>query len=448
MLGWEYPPRICGGLGVACHGLAEELAKRVSLRLIVPGGVGGEMPEEARPGAVPVERLEWFRGVRLERVAVRLFPYATDWQDVGLEVVEARRRIAAAEKIESPAAGGTSSAPAGPPVIELDALYGPQLPEAVEAFAEAVEERVAGESWEAVHAHDWMTWPAALRLREKLRVPVVLHVHSLQFDRAGPGARDRIWSIEEQAMAMADRVVAVSARSARICAESYGVDRKKLRVVFNGGGSSEEPPGRSRAAGLTVVFVGRLTPQKGPLLFLEVAARIRRRHRGVKFVMLGEGEMRAVLEERAERLQLDDVLEMPGFVPPEEVATRVREAAVFFMPSVSEPFGLAALEAARLGVPVVLSEQCGVGEVLRSAPRVHFWDIDGAAKEILSLLERPAERRALGDAMRQEAARVTWKEAADRLVEVFRELPTGVELRQTSGEGLTVLGTGEHGSPQ
>ena len=347
MLGWEYPPMINGGLGVACEGLVGAMRTAAEVRLLLPGEVeGGES------------------GGGIQRI------------------------------------GAYGSG---------DGLYGDGLRERVLGFAEAVVEDVEGSEFDLIHAHDWMTLVAGMAVKARTGKPLVAHVHSLEFDRSGPGERGWVFEIEKEGMNQADVVVAVSAYTAEICEQMYGIDRGKVAVVHNGvTGGGERSPGREAL----VVFVGRLARQKGPEMFGRIATVVRERFPGVRFVVAGDGELRESLAGAP--------VEMAGFLGRREIRELLSRAKVFCMPSLSEPFGIAALEAALSGVAVVVSKQSGVREVLGSARLVDAGDEAGWIEQVCKLLGDEEERRRVAEAVRAEAERCSWEAAAAKMLGVYR----------------------------
>lgn len=415
MLGWEFPPATHGGLGVACFGLAKALAEEVELEVIVPqtGGppltdrfrvTGTVRPAEAADRQAP-HRYESF--TRVERVPVALDPYGTD------VVVRCGERRSTGRRPEA-----ADAAPAG----SSGELYGPDLDEKVAEYARAVVELARRRDFDLIHAHDWLTFPAALELKRISGKPLVVHVHSLQFDRAGPQWRDKVWEIERRGMLGADRVIPVSRYTGTICTEHYGIDRRKIRPVHNGA----EPVRRYRSAKpfpeKLVLFLGRLTAQKGPEFFLEIAERVLARTGNVRFVMAGGGERMRPLVEKGAFRGLGGRFHFTGFLDRGKVAELLSMTDVYCMPSVSEPFGLSALEAAQFGIPAVISRQSGVAEVLRGALTADFRDTTAMAEHIVRLLEDDEFRaRVAGEAERDIRA-ATWERSAENVLAVFREL--------------------------
>jgi glycosyltransferase involved in cell wall biosynthesis len=394
MLGWEYPPRISGGLGTACSGIVRALASRgVDVELVLPratgeedgGGARIQDASRARVSAAPRE------------LESPLRPYLDE------SAYEAQRSVA------PPLRGG----------------YGASLGQEVQRYARAVVELVHDEHYDLIHAHDWMTYPAGLALREELDRPLVCHVHACEYDRSGARPDPRIVAVEERALRASDRVVCVSHYTAGVLSARFDFDESKVRVVHNGVEieTTEDRPGPRRTIPEPIVlFLGRLTGQKAPLAFLDVAALVLREESTVKFVLAGHGDLSRAVIERAAELGIARSVHFTGFLEGPEVVRAYAMADVYVMPSVSEPFGLAPLEAASHGAAVILSRQSGVAEVLASALRVDHWDVEGFARRILLLLRRPDLREALARGARREVARLSWGRAAVALERVYEEL--------------------------
>jgi glycosyltransferase involved in cell wall biosynthesis len=223
-------------------------------------------------------------------------------------------------------------------------------------------------------------------------------------------------------MQQADRVVAVSRRVAAICSERYGVDPSRLRVVYNGVASDARPAAPSRLPGPLVLFLGRVTLQKGPDWFVEAARRVLDVEPAATFVLAGTGDMLPRAIERAAELGIAHRMLFPGFVDRERASALFAAADVFVMPSVSEPFGIVPLEAMDRGVPVIVSRQSGSAELLRNALKVDFWDVEGLASKIVSVLRYRALSAELEGAGREEAAGLDWDWAAAHTEAVYREV--------------------------
>jgi len=408
MLGWEFPPVVAGGLGVACFGLARALAKRVDLRVVVPVGdaassgeldVGGFGGDEFGAALSKLrERCQYDDFARVERVAVRLDPYAGGGPADG-----------AAEPDGWLAGGG---------------LYGGDLGAKVAVFSELAVEAAMRRigSFDLVHAHDWMTFPAALAIKQASGRPLAVHIHSLEYDRSGGRRGGWIYEIERRAMERAERVIPVSRYTGGIIARHYGIDPGKIRPVHNGVEPVVAFRTPKRFPEPLVLFLGRLTEQKGPETFLGIAEKVLERNPDVRFVMAGDGErLRHLIDSRASR-GLDGKFHFTGFLDREGVRKLFSMADVYCMPSVSEPFGLSALEAAQFGVPVVISKQSGVAEVLRGAPTADCRDIEGMAGHICRLLEDPEFRAGVVRRTRCDVAEATWDAAAEKVVGVYRQI--------------------------
>jgi glycogen synthase len=388
MLGWEFPPHISGGLGTACAGLTRGLADHGAEVVFVVPRLGGD------EHASHVTLL----GAESSAVETRAVPSSLSPYD--------RPRMF------------TRRAPT------LSGRYGGGLLDEVDRYADAVAELAKGERFDVVHGHDWMTYPAATRVARTAGVPLVLHVHSLESDRAGPAGNARIAAIERRGLHAADVVVCVSRYTAEEARRRYRLDARKLRVVHNAApapATTSRRRRRRRPDAPVVLFLGRLTYQKAPEVFLEAAARVARVLRSAKFVVAGAGEMLPRLVERAAALGLARHVHFTGFLHGDDVDRAYRLADVYVLPSVSEPFGITPLEAAARGVPVVVSRRSGVVEVLRGALVVDSWDVADLADKILAVLRRPALARDLVRQGRADVRRLTWKRQARRLLDVYEE---------------------------
>lgn len=410
MLGWEFPPHISGGLGTACHGLARALVRRgTKITFVLPRATGDEPADGMR--IVGLDRvLDDADAFEVVPVKADLRPYdsaapvAGPWQ---------RPR-------EEPTA----------PAPKLSGRYGPDLFREVDRYRDAAR-RVAKRGrydhgrYDVVHAHDWMTYPAGIACAKAARAPLVVHVHSCEFDRTGPRADPRIVAIEQRGFDEADAVICVSRYTADVLAARYDVDPSKIRVVHNAP-PEETPPrrrgGRRRIPEPVVLFLGRVTYQKGPEVFLEAASLVLRRRKDVKFVVAGSGDLLHRTIERGAELGLARRLHFTGFLRGGEVDRAWREADLYVLPSVSEPFGIAPLEAVRAGVPVLVSSRSGVAEVLPSAPRFDPWDVADLARKIVALLGDAALRRRVVARSRRDAAKLHWNAQAAKVRAVYEEV--------------------------
>jgi glycosyltransferase involved in cell wall biosynthesis len=304
-------------------------------------------------------------------------------------------------------------------------LYGPDLVAEVRHFAHAALRTAEKRDlrFDVIHAHDWTTFPAALALGRASGKPVVVHVHITEFDKSGgPFADPDVYAIEREGMHGAARVVAVSHFTAKRCREQYGVPEHKLEVVHNAvsGEVGENAPVGSR--GPLVLYLGRMTLQKGPDYFLDAAARVLAERPDATFVMAGSGDMLPRLIERAAALGIGRQVLFTGFLSHDEALELHQRASVFVMPSVSEPFGIVPLEALQRGVPVIVSRQSGVSEVLAHALKVDFWDVERLAAQILAALSFPALSRTLVANAQEDLKKLTWARVADRFLGIYREL--------------------------
>jgi glycosyltransferase involved in cell wall biosynthesis len=309
--------------------------------------------------------------------------------------------------------------------LEFSGVYGPDLMAEVARFALATAEIARSRGFDVIHAHDWMTVPAGLVAARVARKPLVVHVHACEYDRSGENVNTAVRDIEQLGLDGSDLVVCVSHYTANLLQQKYRVDPRKLRVVHNAVTHKQQIEHLHEQKHIEepiVLFLGRVTFQKGPDYFLEAAARVIKLDPRVKFVMSGSGDMLPVMIERCAKLGLARHMHFTGFLKGSDVERMYAMADIYVMPSVSEPFGISPLEAMALDTPVVLSRQSGVSEVLRNALKVDFWDVQDMANKILALLKYPALRDQLMEEGREEIGRIRWEYPAGLVRDVYQEL--------------------------
>ena len=274
-----------------------------------------------------------------------------------------------------------------------------------------------------VHVHDWLTYPAGIFLKQLTGKPLIAHIHATEFDRAGGPGDERIHNIEYAGLSAADRVIAVSKYTAQIVVDRYRIDPQKIQIVHNAHSIRPDTAERKKLfKDPVVLFMGRVTLQKGPDYFLEVAARVLKKYPKVRFIMAGAGDMfRRIVHSSAGR-RLKDRFLFSGFLDRKQVESILSRADIFVMPSVSEPFGIVPLEAMAHGVATIVSKQSGVSEVIKNAYPIDFWDVEKMTETLLFLLENPEERAKIAQAGREEVLAIQWKNSAELVKALYKEL--------------------------
>ncbi|MCO6430750.1 MAG: glycosyltransferase [Deltaproteobacteria bacterium] len=439
MLGWEYPPHISGGLGTACEGLTVALARcGILIDFIVPRLSGDERaehmllvdsmngplePEERgsqSAGRRRIVRRQSVKGVRTMPLPSLLSPYLNAKTFDELLAAYMSRLTAA----ELPPEALASSLGA---IVERDAVshYGHDIFDAVARYTSNVLSLSEGCDFDVIHAHDWMTFPAAIALSRLSGKPMVAHVHSLEYDRSGANVNPQIQSIEKLGIEAADAVIAVSYYTAAIIQQQHAINGEKISVVHNGVYPRRVIQKYRRNQGWpskVVLFLGRITFQKGPDYFVEAAAKVIPHVPDVMFVMAGSGDMLNRMVDRVHQLGIAKNFHFPGFLKGEEVEEMFSVADLYVMPSVSEPFGISALEAINYDTPVIISRQSGVSEVLGHALKVDFWDIDRMSDLIINGLMHEELRQDMVSMAREELRRLRWDASALKTIEVYRRL--------------------------
>ena len=455
MLGWEFPPFISGGLGTACYGLTKAMsALGTDVMFVLPRPVSTPFsthvrlvsPRPESPLAVPTTefRLDEFEHVTFRTINAGLTsPYQTagqyqekpEVQPQQQQVVVDKQRLTRTIAVQStPAALAPVQAqpqaeqkPAAPaPNVGAPAgasPYAGDMLQEVQRYAALASEVARQEEFDVVHAHDWMTYPAGLAVAALKGKPLVVHVHSTEFDRSGVNVDQRIYDIERRGMHGAIKIIAVSHLTKNICVHRYGVDPDKVEVVYNAidlnGSGFDEEKYKIHNDEKIVLFLGRITLQKGPEYFLAAAKKVLEVIDNVKFVMAGSGDMIRRVIEMAAAMGIGHKVLFTGFLKHQDVDRVFKMADLYVMPSVSEPFGIAPLEAMSHDVPVLISKQSGVSEMIQHALKCDFWDVDEMANKIIAVLRHPP----LASTLRQHGAidvrRRTWSDAAKQCTVVY-----------------------------
>jgi glycosyltransferase involved in cell wall biosynthesis len=434
MLGWEFPPYMSGGLGTACQGLTRALGELgAEITFVLPRPVRAEAGLHVRlvsgprgkTAAATAHETHVAGSVRFRTVQADLNPYGRPSQQA-VSVGEAGAMTVRTDFSKGVLALRTA---AGTPT-DLSAspdTYGGDMFEQLRRYTRSVVEIAAEESFDVIHAHDWMTYEAGIAASHLSAKPLVVHVHSTEFDRAGEGADGRVCAVEHAGIHAADRVIAVSDFTRRLCVQRYAAPAEKVSVVYN----AIEPrpavpaPPRLNRGDPIVLFLGRITMQKGPEYFLAAAKLVLEKIPNAKFIMAGSGDLMHRSVEQAAAMGIGGRVLFAGFLRGADVDRAFRLADVYVMPSVSEPFGIAPLEALANGVPVLISRQAGVSEVLHNALKVDFWDVRDMANKIIAVLRHTPLRRALGENGAHEVRGFRWTDAARACLKVYADSVTG-----------------------
>lgn len=425
MFGWEFPPRMSGGLGTACYGMTAALAglgHRITF--VVPQGPGS--------GAAPF----------LDLVSASEIPLSEADRNRAAEPLPGRLALHPLRSLLHPyldrrgyRAFYLSEQQRFPEIL---GVYGPDLIAEAIRYGRASGVLAGALSFDVIHAHDWMTVPAALFAQRISGRPVAFHVHSLEYDRSGESVNPDILEIEREGVEKADRIIAVSHRTKRMIVECYGVPEEKISVVYNAvtrqEGRKIYRTERRRASGeqKVVLFLGRITFQKGPDYFVEAASQVIHAVPNVTFVMAGAGDMMGRMIERVGELGIGDRFHFTGFLRGEEIERIFSMSDLYVMPSVSEPFGISPLEAMMYDVPVIISRQSGVSEILKHALKVDFWNVRDIAAKIIAVLKHPVLAGEMAERAREELRAIRWENAAERIASIYGEMVSGARKGRAS----------------
>ena len=385
MFGWELPPFNSGGLGTACYGLTKSLAKKnIEITFVLPRKV---------PLHFNFLKLV-FGDNDIFFSESRLYTAYSTKNKINFNLIPNKNDF----KLHS-------------------------LIDEVNHYAEIAERIVKTENFDIIHAHDWLTFKAAIVAKKISKKPLVVHIHATEFDRTGGNnCNQQVYEIEKQGMEKADLVITVSDFIRRKVIEKYFIDPKKVVTVHNGAEFESyelEKASEMSKRNKVVLFLGRLTIQKGPDYFIYAAKKIIEHMDNVIFLVVGSGDMENFLMEKTAELGISDKVFFTGFLRGNDLIKAFQMADVYVMPSVSEPFGLTPLESLHCKTPVIISKQSGVSEVLNHCLKVDFWNINEMANKIISVLNYPCLKEHLTENGLKEAKTITWDKSAEKCINIY-----------------------------
>ena len=416
MFGWELPPYNSGGLGTACLGLTEGLAPLgIKVDFVIPK-IFGDLPfshmnvlSAADFSTLDeIERLLGIDRVTQQHIGLTL-GYGNKIQDI---IVNKKKR----EQLNLGA--GSVAVPAD---------------KQAEWYAYQAAAIASSRHFDIVHCHDWFTYYCGIAAKQAAEargehVPFIAHIHATEVDRCGgnpKNADQKIFEIEKKGLNAADRVVAVSAYTKRMVHKHYGVPLNKISVVHNGIRTVEPKKfdfHKLKSKYKLVLSMGRLTIMKGPDYFIQLAKAVTDVDPNVKFLLVGSGDMEHRCKELAAKAGLTGKILFGSFMRGSDVDRAYQMADLFVMPSVSEPFGLVALEALQNGTPALVSKTSGVSEVSNNLIKADFWDIEDMRDKVLEVLHNPDYARALVRGGQEDLKHLTWHDSARKLHTVYRDM--------------------------
>ncbi|HEY3369853.1 MAG TPA: glycosyltransferase [Prolixibacteraceae bacterium] len=422
MFGWEFPPHISGGLGTACYGLTKGLTgfDDMGVIFVVPKAYGDEDQSTMQllgANEVPVTRRQiQFSNLQSKidyyEVESGMIPYVDpeEFWKMSTKVVSEKTKF-----VETDSEGK----------INFSGKYDQNLIQEIYSYALVAEVIARDNEFDVIHAHDWLAYPAGIAAKRVSGKPLVIHVHATDFDRSGGSVNPLVYAMEKEGMDAADKIITVSNLTRSIVIEKYNIDPDKVVTVYN----AVEPLSQEEKIKLKkgvdekiVTFLGRITMQKGPEYFVEAAHMVLQKMNHVRFVMAGSGDMMNAMVKRAAELKITDRFHFTGFLKGDDVFDMFRMSDVFVMPSVSEPFGIVPLEAMQSNVPVIISYQSGVSEILKYAIKIDYWDTYAMADAIYGLINYPALHTMFKEHGKVEVDNLLWKNSAKKVRDIYLEV--------------------------
>jgi glycosyltransferase involved in cell wall biosynthesis len=421
MFGWEFPPQITGGLGTACYGITKSLANLdVNVLFVVPKAVGNKdirfaIVQDA--GEIPSKYAEsgskgFWEKVKYKEIFARLVPYIKP-EDYSLKHKTDIHKLILREFNKNQ------------DFTPFSGSYGIDLWNEMERYTLVTSLLARKEKYDIIHAHDWLTFPAAISAKNISGKPLITHIHSTEFDRNSSNISRDIYEIEKKGMDRSDKIITVSNYTRDIVITHYAIHPGKVLTIHNGV-DKDSRSDMKRSERLfdekIVTFLGRITFQKGPEYFIEAAYKVLQKQSNVRFVMAGSGDLMEKIVRQVTNLGISAKVSFPGFLKCDEVKKLFSKTDLFVMPSVSEPFGITTLEALKAKVPVIISKQSGVSEVIKNAIKVDYWDINALADAIYGILNYKILSDLLSSEGRKEANRLRWERTGKQILNVYKSL--------------------------
>jgi glycosyltransferase involved in cell wall biosynthesis len=424
MYGWEFPPYISGGLGVACHAIVHALAQQgAQVNLVLPQAfdIISDKSNINIFGCGFLKRLSTSRTKSFNQNSdtQRYRQWENFLSPYDSHLFERSNASTATwmEALEKMLATHRTTG-------NFNGKYGKNLISEVYRYGIVAGAFAAEVPHDCIHCHDWLTILAGIEAKRYSKKPLIFQIHALETDRSGEFINRDVHKIEKLGMEEADKIIAVSQYTKNAIVKHYRINPKKIDVAHNGINKRDflnpsqlyaKPPFK------TVLFLGRITHQKGPSYFIRAAKKILAHRQDVHFVLVGKGDLMRQTIEQAAYERIGPYVHFTGFINRKEIGQIYKNADVYVMPSVSEPFGLTCLEAIAQKVPTIISKQSGVSEVAPHALKVDFWDINEMASKIIALLRYPVLHRTLAENAHDALHHVTWEATANTLLNVYRK---------------------------
>jgi len=405
MFGWEFPPHILGGLGTASYGLTKgmSLQNDMDITFVLPKPWGDEDESFLRIIGANQVPVVW-KNVDYQYVMQRV-KNADDYFHFRNNIRYNFSRI------------GTDDLGC----INFSGRYPENILEEISNY-EAVASVVAHSlDFDVIHSHDWLTYPAGIFAKNISGKPLVIHVHATDYDRSRGQVNPDVYGIEKRGMDLCDHIITVSNLTRQTVIEKYHQHPDKVTTVHN----AVEPMKfvnelhKTPRKDKIVTFLGRITMQKGPEYFVEVAALVLQKTKGVRFVMAGSGDMMNQMIRLAAQRGIADRFHFTGFLKGRDVYEMLAESDVYMMPSVSEPFGISPLEAMQCGTPSIISKQSGCAEILSHAIKTDYWDINTMSDYIHAIVQYPAMYNSLKKNGLEEIENIKWEYAGLKVRNIY-----------------------------
>lgn len=413
MFGWEFPPHILGGLGTASYGLTKGMSRQEDLDITfcIPKPWGDEDQSFLKIIGMNSTPVVW-RDVDWNYVNQRVGSYMDPqlYYDLRNHIYADFGYI------------GTNDLGC----IEFSGRYPENLYEEINNYSIVAGVIARQQSFDIIHSHDWLTYPAGIHAKQISGKPLVIHVHATDFDRSRGNVNPTVYAIEKNGMDNADHIMCVSELTRQTVINKYFQDPRKVSTVHNAVTPLPQEildiVPQKKPNEKVVTFLGRLTMQKGPEYFVEAAAIVLKRTNNIRFCMAGNGDMMDQMIRLVAERGISDRFHFPGFMKGKQVYEVLKASDVYVMPSVSEPFGISPLEAMQCSVPTIISKQSGCAEILDKCIKVDYWDVHMMADAMYAICNYPSLYEYLRDEGKKEVDAIKWEDVGLKVRRIYDEV--------------------------
>ena len=410
MFGWEFPPLVTGGLGTSCYGLTRHLALNDVDTIFVLPKILEPMHHfflEVVDGSSCLEGMN-IKSAYKSKSDHEIYSHLAECitHDSLLEPYSSKERYT--EIYDQ---------------LNNKTEFGKDIFEEVNRYAEMAKSIAMDRKFDLIHVHDWMSFEAGIIAKQLSGKPLVVHIHTTEYDRNAGRENREILAIEKRGFDAADKIIAVSNQMKEQVSRQYNIDKSKIEVVYNAIEKGDTVDLDHQIEFLNnkkvVFFLGRITSQKGPGVFLDAAEILLKERNDIIFIMAGDGDMAPYIIEECQKRELDDYFFFPGHLRSAEKEKLFAISDLYILPSLAEPFGITPVEVMSYDIPIIMTEGLGAHEIIPEALEFKFNDSVDLANKIIRVLDSSTEQKSITVNYGKNLDRLDWNISAQKVKSLY-----------------------------